>query len=551
MQVHFSFKLIQSKTFIQALFCGLFAILSFQVMAQVDADSDSEIEIIHADDLIFEQSSNVKAMRLIGHVKMKQNNTILECDSAYFYSEENRMNAFGNVYIHEGDSVKIYGDYASYDGATQFAKIRKNVSLFDGEATLNSDYLDYDRKQNFAYYKGGGHLKNPSENIDLTSQSGYFYPSQNLFQFIDSVEMKSDDFYLKTDSLRYNRLTNISHYFGKTKIIQDNTTITCFKGKSDRKNNTAYFVNQARIVDESQDLSADSIYVDNNLKIGISTGNVSLLDTTEKFILQGDYAYSNQKDSTYLVHTKAQLIQYYKSGDSLFLHGDTLYSFYDSTRTKRIITAFYRVKLFRNDMQGKCDSLVYTEADSLIKMFGEPIIWSEENQITANYLQIFGYEGQAERMDIEGNAFICSQVDSLRYNQIEGDSMIGYFEKNELHLVKVFGNGKTLYYVDEEEKDEIGLNIAKARNLDIYLDSSQVDKILFFDMPDAVLIPAEDVGDGDRKLNGFVWHDSHRPKSSKEIFIWHEKVISQNTKKEVVEEEFEGGKHRQRAKKKN
>ena len=95
--------------------------------------------------------------RLLGDVQMKHKNTLIYCDSAHFFREENKARLFGNVRIvDEVDPVKTTSRYAEYDGNTQLAKLRNNVVFSNDKTTLNTEYLDYDRLGNIAYYYNDG-----------------------------------------------------------------------------------------------------------------------------------------------------------------------------------------------------------------------------------------------------------------------------------------------------------------------------------------------------------------------------------------------------------
>jgi hypothetical protein len=51
----------------------------------------SKIEILHANDLFFDDEYGQKTKRLIGDVKIKYDQTIMTCDSAFVYSSTNSV----------------------------------------------------------------------------------------------------------------------------------------------------------------------------------------------------------------------------------------------------------------------------------------------------------------------------------------------------------------------------------------------------------------------------------------------------------------------------
>jgi lipopolysaccharide assembly outer membrane protein LptD (OstA) len=82
-----------------------------------------------ADDIMYDKNIASGAYRLISNVIFRHRNTVMYCDSAYYYASENSLEAFKNVHINQGDSVQIYGDYLYYDGNTRLARIRKDVRM--------------------------------------------------------------------------------------------------------------------------------------------------------------------------------------------------------------------------------------------------------------------------------------------------------------------------------------------------------------------------------------------------------------------------------------
>jgi lipopolysaccharide export system protein LptA len=131
----------------------------------------------------------------------------------------------------------------------------------------------------------------------------------------------------------------------------------------------------------------DKIYYNRKKSLGRAWKNVRITDTTEAVVLTGEFADYNEKTGQILITEKAVMEKAFGK-DTLFLHGDTLRSVLDSVTDKRTLYAYYKVKFFKRDFQGKCDSLTYSESDSLMRLFRNPVIWNEENQLTADTVRI-------------------------------------------------------------------------------------------------------------------------------------------------------------------
>ena len=185
--------------------------------------------------------------------------------------------------------------------------------------------------------------------------------------------------------------------------------------------------------------------------------------------------------------------------------------------TTRIMVAYYGVRIFSNDMQGKCDSLYYNMKDSIIYMFQEPVLWSDESQLTADYMELHTRNGEADHVVMKNSAFIVSEEEPGLYNQIKGNEITGYFKGGELYRVNVSGNAETLYYPTENH-EIIGINKAASSRLIIFLKENKPDRIRFLTRPEATLYPLDEVPAGDRLLQNFQWLDHIRPKSMEDVF---------------------------------
>ncbi|UCG26658.1 MAG: organic solvent tolerance protein OstA, partial [Bacteroidales bacterium] len=246
--------------------------------------------------------------------------------------------------------------------------------------------------------------------------------------------------------------------------------------------------------------------------------NVEVHDSSQNAILKGNYATYHQNPESAMITDSALFIQY-SEGDSLFVHADTLSSETDSTGSYKIMRAYYRVKLFKEDLQGKCDSLSYSYSDSVIQLHKNPVLWSDENQLTADTIKIHTRARHVDYIEMQKSAYIISQEDSMRFNQIKGKDMIGYFRNDQLYRINVTGNGQTIYYVKEND-EIIGVNKAESSNIIIYLKDKEIQSISLISNPDGILNPPDEIPLTELRLKDFVWHDMNRPKTKRDIFRW-------------------------------
>lgn len=502
-----------------------------------------KIEIINSDELLFDESVSKDYRRLIGNVQLKHENALMFCDSAHLYTDGNYFDAFSNVHIQQGDTLHVYGDFLKYDGNTKLSKIRRNVKLINNEAVLTTDSLDYDRNTEIAHYFYQGKIVD-NENV-LTSIHGYYHSKTKDYYSIDSVKLVNPDYVMTCDTLRYNTESEVAFFLGPTKIVGDSNLIYCENGWYNTKTNKSQYNKNAYLENGNQRIKGDSLFYDRNLKYGKAFKNVSIIDSTENIILKGHYAYYNEETENSLLTDSALFIQldekndtilildsldnedhftrkeFITSYDSLVLHSDTLRSIVvkDSAGEYKILKAYHHVKMYKNDFQGMCDSLTYNLRDSVIRLYKVPVIWSGVNQLTANFIEIHTKDSKPDYIVLDSLGFIISQEDSIKYNQIKGKRITGYFKDDKLYKIFVEGNGQTLYY--PKDKDEIiGVNKAICSNLIIYVTDGEFDKILFLTQPDATMYPTEELPKEELKMKDFKWYDFMRPVNIYDVFRW-------------------------------
>jgi len=485
------------------------------------------VEIVNAGSLKSATDIADGAKRLIGNVQFKQDNVLMFCDSAYFY-KNNSLDAFGHIHIQQDDSLHMYGDFLNYDGNTKKAILTKNVVVDKGDMHLTTDVLNYDVSKSIGYYTTPGRIIN-RDNI-LTSDHGYYFSKANDFHFKKNVVLTNPQFVINCDTMKYNTQSKITYFVGPTTIKSKNNLIYCEDGYYDTFKDQSRFSKNSYIISGEQKMIGDSLYYDRKKGVGRAVKNVQIIDTAQNINITGMRAIHYELTATSIITENALLTQIYDK-DTLYLHADTLKSVgevRDSTKSKAVDTtkkmqklfAYHKVKFFKRDLQGKCDSLYYTNEDSTMKLFRNPTIWSDVNQLTGDSITIFVGKKSIKAIELRGSAFIVSEEDSIMYNQVRGKYMKGFFKDDKLARINVRGNGQTIYYV--EEKEEIkAVNRTDCTDLNIYLKENEMDRITFITKPESTLFPIDLVALKDFKLKDFSWRIKQRPKDEKDIFNWN------------------------------
>ena len=477
-----------------------------------------KIKYRHADVHKFDSKIDAEAQMMVGHVEFEHGGSILSCDSAVFYQGKNTMRAFGDVEINQGDTLHVYSQYLEYNGNTKLAVVYDKVKLVDSKMTLTTDTIHFDRNKQIAYYPAFGKVED-EENV-LTSIIGTYYTAEKKLVFTSDVTVTNEKYIMKSDHLTYYTGPKTVYFYGPSTITSDDNFIYCENGFYDTKNEISYFKKNSFIRYGNQTLEGDSLYYNRNTGFGSASKNIIVNDTTKNIIIKGEYAeYFEKEDSTF-VTDRALAINIMKQ-DSVFIHGDTLMMTVLPHSQNRLMRIFHNVKIFKLDMQGKCDSLTYNEYKGEMKMLYDPVLWSGKNQLTSDTI-IVTTNTLTQKLDslkLLKNGFIISNDTIENYNQIKGKDIYGKFKNDELHLINVVGNSETLYYARNEKKELIGINKAISSSMLIKLKDNEINEISFIQEPEAELSPEETIPDNARKLKGFVWRDEERFHEKEDIFL--------------------------------
>ena len=511
--VYFEMKIRQLIVFLSLL-------LAAQTLVAQEQDTvprkKTRVHIEHYDKATYSKSQG-DMQRLIGNVKIRHDSAYFYCDSAYFYEKNNSFDAYQNVHIIVNDSVEIFSDLLNYDGNTRFAEFFYNVKLMDDSTTLYTEYMTYDRNLHLASYPDSATTVRGDKT--LKSHYGYYRDRLKEFSFFENVEVYSPKYQMYTDTLYYNTGIEKMWFEGPTTIINKENILEGKHGYYLVKEDFVFLDKRPFMHNETQQMRSDSIFYDRNIGLAKAYDRVDMIDTSYKVVMRGDYMelweheeFSFATDSAYAIS--------YDGGDSLYIHGDTLFFHFDKEKEElEKLIARRHVRFFKSDMQGKCDTLTYLMADSTIRMRVAPVLWSEDSQMTADKIDI---KTDGESIDFvlqNGNALIISQDTIEGFNQIKGADITSHFLDGNIHHVNVDGtSAETIYWIRDDDGGLIGIDVAKSETMVIEMKNNNVSRIKGYKDITETMYPETDLQESSRYLPGFKWHDEARPKDRYDIF---------------------------------
>ncbi len=495
-------------------------ILSFLIfslaLSQTVLGQDKRIKILPSENISYRDEANFPgASILIGEVKIAHEGAILTCKKAFYYQDQNFFKAIGNVKINQGDTLIQTSDYVDYDANQKFALSWGNVVLKDLKMTLTTDTLTFDREAQTMIYNTPGKIVD-GENI-LTSKNGKYYAEIKKFTAKNNVVVTTPKDTIYSDHLDYYTEINQAYLYGPSDIYSDGNHIYTEKGFYDANTQISHLVKNAKIDYGDRLIQGDSLYYNAQEAFASASGNFKLTDTLNNWIQKGDYAeVFRELDSVFI--TKRAVAISEMENDSLYIHGDTMVV--TGPADRRIIKAAHYVKFFKSDFRGKCDSLVYLEEFGETKMYYEPVIWAEENQITGDSIFVISNleTNQLDSLKILNNSFMVS-ADSLGFNQIRGKNMLGKFRDNKLHSLLVNANAEVLNFGRDESGNLIGITKKQASKIKFFFSENKVVRMNFMSQPDGNTYPLSQFPENEFKLRGFIWREEEKPLVVEDIFI--------------------------------
>ena len=540
-------KFTISKIFLLFLIAVGYSATAQQQIIGVPSSGDTirSIRIVQGKSLRLITIDSVTALETIaGDVIIKEGLTTFYCDSATINRRTNIVEAYGNIHINDNDSIHTYAQSLRYVGADRIAYLKKNVKLTDKKGTLYTDDLEYNLRTGIATYKNGGRIVN--EKTVLTSRDGVYYSDTKDVYFKNNVHLKDPDRDIWTDSLLYNVKTNIATFIAKTRIVgKDGSVITTKSGTYNLATGEALFSGRPTFSDSTKMAIADNIAYDRNTEILQMEGNAKFVDSINNITILGGQIFANGKIKSFLATRKPVMI-IYRDGDSTYMAADTLFSGlrkYDSLERKmvtlndtlkktivvntnntadtsiRYFIGFHHVRIYNDSLQAVSDSLHYSTIDSTFKLFGDPVVWNDNSQVTGDTLYVFTQNQKPKRLYVFNNSLIINKTKEGMYNQIGGRTLNGYFVDGTIDYVRVKGSpAESIFYPQDDDSAYVGMNRSSGDVIDVYFVKKELNKVKFVNNVDGVLYPIKDIPADKKQLKGFKWLDNRRPKTWLELF---------------------------------
>ncbi len=494
-------------TFIATLFC-------LQVWSQ------GKLQLLPGTQKVYAIQNNVH--RLVGTVSFEYQGNTMYCDSAHYNDKAKEVRAYGNVHIQK-HGINLYADSIYYAENNKYAKLWGNVRARDNAYKMSADSMDYDAKKGRAIFRSYGTIASILSDEKITCERGYFYPANGSFFFSGKVHYSKADLDVTADTLQFAYEQQKLYFFGNTQLRNDSTQIYCQKGWYHVQTEAGSLFDHAEIYLKNTIIKGDTLLINTKTNDHEGRGNVYFKDLDHQLALLGSHmVYSTTDHFAYVCGNSLGFLKY--QNDTLYVHADTLFLERDSINQSKNLVANKNFRFLHPKLQGIGDSTSYNFELSKLEIGKDPVLWSKNGELKGEVAKVFFKDSLLKQVELDANATILFEVqkDSL-YNQMAAKRIVADFDTSgTLYQVTASGNAWTIFFplttkkindtLVEEQRE--GLNRLIAQKLLVELKQGEVSQITYFDQPDGIFYPMQEIDPKDRWIKGFKWNPSLRPRSA-------------------------------------
>ena len=473
--------------------------------------------------------------------------------------------------MRDKDGQIIESRRGTYDSKNKTFTFVENVNMFTDSIFVKTSNLVYESDLSLATF-GAGTNAWKEENM-LSSEKGWYDSAKELFLFSDTVHVMSEEQEGWCDSLFFNKLTSDIEMLGNAQVSDTTRNVYALAGRieymdslskvtltrspavisrMDEENgavDTVYLGAQKLVYMTRPKFEVDSMTVvlagqrleamnvdpvgeyrkkaaeaaakameqavenDPNLAAKKAAAEKKAAEAAARKAATEKKAQAKQALDTLSRPDSLKTIDSLMVSDSLHVMDSmaVVEPAKDSTKIG-FLEAIKDVRIYKKDMQIVCDSLLYSDLDSLARMFKEPMIWQEGvRQYSADSVSVLVRDGAMDKASLMSEAFIVIEEDSTHYNQIKGMEMLAFFDdKGGLERFDVLGGASALFYI-EENGVYATVNKTDSKMLSATFADGELQRIHYYDQPKNDGYPKVQLSDDERKLKGYNWQPQRRP----------------------------------------
>ena len=432
--------------------------------------------------------AKLKKFKFYVNVRIKADSVIMKTDSVAYETNKALFTFLGKVHAWR-DSSYLRADNGWYNRENEQFNFYKNAYIYTKDQEVWADDIFYDRNKGFSILKNNIQIVDTSQSTMFFADSARYVSKPMSFTlykdpsaaYYSVEEGKADTLFLRADTLKY---------YSKAFSEIDSATVAQAKERVELSAKDP-FQTIVDAIESNKKRPSSKKAVNNNVT---QTSNSTKTDVKQEAAV--DTLSAKNLDTLSVPTPKVDSVK--------------KFSFSDTT-TIRFVQGFHNVKMHRSNIQGLCDSLVFSSLDSMARLYGKPILWNEENQFTADSMQFVVSGKSLTKAELLSSAYVISKEDSVHFNQIKSTDIIGYFKKNDIYRFDALGGVSLMFFI-EEDSVITTMNQKECRVMKGLIKDRKIQKILYVQDVKSDAFPVYNLPINKQRLKGFNWSPEKRPK---------------------------------------
>ncbi|MBS1735015.1 MAG: hypothetical protein JSS98_00230 [Bacteroidetes bacterium] len=445
----------------------------------------------------------------------------IRADSLLYNMQTKIANFISQTNIKNAD-VEINTTQGSYDLNTNNSYFTSRTTVKDSSGRIYvANSMAMEDKSGNAQMEGNAVVIDTANNFVILANQIFLNKKNNSFLATRNpvliIKQKDDSTYIAADTI-YSGI-NLKVETNDINIINDSAA-----GKSIAQGKLIKSISINDSADLKNRFSNDST-LNKTDSISINRATV-ILDTTKKFEplkIKKDSILINAEPPENL-GVKDSLLKrdttiYSDTTTKVHKHQDTLKIKPENDSTLRYFIAFHHVRIFNDSLQSVCDSLFLSAKDSVFRLYKEPVVWSGHSQVSGDTIFLFTKDKKPFRFYAFNNSMVINRTYEGFYNQVSGKTTNGYFIDGKIDYARVRGSqAESIWYMQNDDSAYVGMNHTTGDVLDLYFKKQELKKVLYINDIKGTLYPMNQIPADQKRLKGFNWLDSRRPKNKLELF---------------------------------
>jgi lipopolysaccharide export system protein LptA len=511
---------------------------------------------------------------------LKKNVTIIDAGNQLqsddvSYHTISKIAKYKNGGTLQSEGTELTSNEGIYNGISKDAYFKGDVVVTDPKYNINSKEMKYNTKSKFVTFLDESTIV--SDSIVLEGNKGTYDANREIGNFTTRSTVSNDEQQITANTMHYEKKTGISNARGNV-VIQDFKNLRkLLANNTDYNEKTGYMKATGNVIiedeKESRTLFANIAEYTKPIQYTKVTGNVIVYDVKEGRVLYADVAeyfkknkytkavgnvwiYDSVQNSimsckefqinqvvNYSIAKGNPIIRTLIDKDSLFMRADSFFSAPtstidtiikkvvptstsldslasedDSTSVKNTLLGLGNIIIYSDSMQAVCDSLSYSQVDSVFRLYKKPLLWTRGNQAIGDTIYLQTINNKLSEINLKANASMISDTKNKEmYDQIYGDKIDGYIINDELVRMFADGSASCIYFAKNESNEYLGMNKTKSAQMKILLKDRKVNRIIWYEDPEGAFVPMDKLKEGDKKEERFKWLEEKRPKNKEAV----------------------------------